>query len=121
VTKNLPLCLTRSCRRHSSSYCEGRRQNLGLKISRPQPAQCAHHSEASQWLTLRQGLQENVEILGLLMVLVRDLPRQVVDSGDRARIINDGPDGGQEAMHLHVHVLGGRAMQCDSGQGLDSD
>jgi histidine triad (HIT) family protein len=36
--------------------------------------------------------------------------------GDGARIvINDGPDGGQEVMHLHVHVLGGRAMQWPPG------
>jgi len=30
-------------------------------------------------------------------------------------VINDGPDGGQEVMHLHVHVLGGRPFGWPPG------
>ena len=30
-------------------------------------------------------------------------------------VVNTGPDGGQTVDHLHVHVLGGRAMQWPPG------
>lgn len=36
------------------------------------------------------------------------------DDGARI-IINDGPVGGQEVYHLHVHVLGGRMMGWPPG------
>jgi histidine triad (HIT) family protein len=36
------------------------------------------------------------------------------DSGFRL-VINNGPDGGESVPHLHVHLLGGRAMQWPPG------
>lgn len=36
------------------------------------------------------------------------------DTGFRL-VINNGPDGGETVPHLHVHVLGGRAMQWPPG------
>ena len=36
------------------------------------------------------------------------------DSGFRI-VINNGPDGGETVPHLHVHVLGGRAMAWPPG------
>jgi histidine triad (HIT) family protein len=30
-------------------------------------------------------------------------------------VINNGPDGGESVPHLHVHVMGGRAMQWPPG------
>ncbi len=36
------------------------------------------------------------------------------DSGFRL-VINSGPDGGESVPHLHVHVLGGRAMGWPPG------
>jgi diadenosine tetraphosphate (Ap4A) HIT family hydrolase/glutathione S-transferase len=66
---------------------------------------------------LSKASQEHVEILGLLMVAAGEISRdESLGFGDGARIvINDGPDGGQEVMHLHVHVLGGRAMKWPPG------
>jgi diadenosine tetraphosphate (Ap4A) HIT family hydrolase len=41
---------------------------------------------------------------------------QTLGFGDGARIVvNDGPDGGQEVMHLHIHVLGGRKFDWPPG------
>jgi diadenosine tetraphosphate (Ap4A) HIT family hydrolase/glutathione S-transferase len=60
---------------------------------------------------------EHTEILGKLMVAAAAIARdKSLGFGDGARIVvNDGPDGGQEVMHLHVHVLGGRHMTWPPG------
>jgi histidine triad (HIT) family protein len=50
---------------------------------------------------------EHEALLGKLMTLAPRLAKeQGCDNGFRA-VINNGPDGGQEVYHLHVHVLGG--------------
>ncbi|KAL7543902.1 hypothetical protein ACHAXR_013289 [Thalassiosira sp. AJA248-18] len=61
---------------------------------------------------LRQATAEHVDILGKLLVAAGEIAKDTeLGFGDGARIvINDGEDGGQEVMHLHVHVLGGRKM-----------
>ena len=50
-------------------------------------------------------------LLGQLMAAVRDVAHieGLKDSGFRT-VLNTGPDGGQEVMHLHAHVLGGREL-----------
>lgn len=62
---------------------------------------------------LTRASPEHQEILGRLLVTAADVARDETlgFTKDGARIvINDGPDGGQEVFHLHVHVLGGRPM-----------
>jgi histidine triad (HIT) family protein len=66
---------------------------------------------------LRRATPEHLEILGRLMLAAGEIANDAsLGFKDGARIvINDGPDGGQEIMHLHVHVLGGRAMTWPPG------
>jgi histidine triad (HIT) family protein len=66
---------------------------------------------------LSKATAEHAEILGRLLVAAAELARDsTLFPNDGARIvINDGPDGGQEVYHLHVHVLGGRPMQWPPG------
>eukprot|EP00523_Entomoneis_sp_CCMP467_P017022 CAMPEP_0168772542 /NCGR_PEP_ID=MMETSP0725-20121227/4010_1 /TAXON_ID=265536 /ORGANISM="Amphiprora sp., Strain CCMP467" /LENGTH=378 /DNA_ID=CAMNT_0008822063 /DNA_START=8 /DNA_END=1144 /DNA_ORIENTATION=- len=66
---------------------------------------------------LTKASDEHTEILGELMVVAAKVARNTeLGFGDGARfVVNDGPDGGQEIMHLHVHVLGGRSMQWPPG------
>ena len=66
---------------------------------------------------LTKATPEHAEILGRLMVAAAEIARdESLGFGDGARIvINDGPDGGQEVYHLHVHILGGRSMQWPPG------
>ena len=66
---------------------------------------------------LSKATAEHTEILGRLMVAAGEIARdESLGFGNGARIvINDGPDGGQEVYHLHVHVLGGRSMQWPPG------
>jgi histidine triad (HIT) family protein len=46
-------------------------------------------------------------LLGKLMTLAPQLARESgCDNGFRV-VVNNGPDGGQEVYHLHIHILGG--------------
>ena len=56
------------------------------------------------------------QLLGRLMLAARDVARLegLEDSGFRT-VLNTGGDGGQTVEHLHVHVLGGRALSWPPG------
>ncbi|CAB9529819.1 14 kDa zinc-binding protein [Seminavis robusta] len=67
---------------------------------------------------LQKATPEHVEILGKLMVVAGEIARdESLGFGpDGARIVvNDGPAAGQEVPHLHIHVIGGRAMAWPPG------
>jgi histidine triad (HIT) family protein len=50
---------------------------------------------------------EHEALLGKLVALAPRLAKeQGCDNGFRV-VINNGPDGGQEVYHLHMHILGG--------------
>ncbi len=50
---------------------------------------------------------EHEALLGKLISLAPRLAKeQGCDNGFRV-VINNGPDGGQEVYHLHIHILGG--------------
>lgn len=55
-------------------------------------------------------------LLGRLLLVAADIARQegVADGGFRL-VINNGDDGGQTVDHLHVHLLGGRALTWPPG------
>ena len=54
---------------------------------------------------------EDAPLIGHMVTVARDLARQngIAKSGYRL-IINCNPDSGQEVYHLHLHLLGGRAL-----------
>ena len=55
-------------------------------------------------------------VLGAMGVLAREVAAAegIADGGWRA-VMNTGGDGGQTVMHLHMHVMGGRAMHWPPG------
>jgi histidine triad (HIT) family protein len=55
-------------------------------------------------------------LVGQMMMLAAAIARQegIAKSGYRT-VINTGKDGGQSVDHLHIHVLGGRAMSWPPG------
>ena len=55
-------------------------------------------------------------LFGELMLAARDVAAKegLSDAGFRT-VLNTGPDGGQEVMHVHAHVLGGRALTWPPG------
>jgi len=54
--------------------------------------------------------------LGKLLAFARDVAQDsgVANRGYRV-VVNTNPDGGQTVFHLHLHVLGGRAMHWPPG------
>ena len=56
------------------------------------------------------------DLLGRMMALAAAIARQegIAKSGYRT-VINTGKDGGQSVDHLHIHLLGGRAMSWPPG------
>jgi histidine triad (HIT) family protein len=61
--------------------------------------------------TLNDVVAEDQALIGHMFIVARDLARKhgIADSGYRL-IVNCNADGGQEVYHLHVHLLGGRAL-----------
>jgi histidine triad (HIT) family protein len=55
-------------------------------------------------------------LLGELVTLAAAVARsEGIDSSGYRTVINTGADGGQSVSHLHLHVLGGRAMGWPPG------
>lgn len=56
------------------------------------------------------------ELLGHMMLTLKSLAEQlgIAESGYRV-VVNSGEQGGQTVFHLHMHLLGGRAMQWPPG------
>lgn len=66
--------------------------------------------------SLSAASDEHVEMLGRLMLAARDIARSegMAEDGYRT-VMNVGESGGQTVHHVHLHVLGGRAMRWPPG------
>jgi histidine triad (HIT) family protein len=53
--------------------------------------------------------------LGHLLLVAAQLSRQLNLTKGFRIVINNGPDGGESVPHLHVHLLGGRALSWPPG------
>jgi histidine triad (HIT) family protein len=60
--------------------------------------------------------EDNRAILGKLLLVAADLAKKlgIEKSGYRV-VINSGPDAGESVPHLHVHLLGKRALAWPPG------
>jgi histidine triad (HIT) family protein len=54
-------------------------------------------------------------LLGELLLTGAELARQNGLDGGYRLVVNTGGDGGQSVHHLHVHLLGGRALRWPPG------
>jgi len=59
---------------------------------------------------------EHAELLGRLLLAATHIARQerLASRGYRL-VVNTGEEGGQSVGHVHVHLLGGRALQWPPG------
>lgn len=59
---------------------------------------------------LDEASREHADLLSHMMLALPQLAKQQgLDNGFRS-IINNGPGGGQEVDHLHIHILGGSKL-----------
>ena len=54
-------------------------------------------------------------LLGGLMLAAKEVASRLGLAGGYRVVVNKGADGGQSVDHLHLHVLGGRAMGWPPG------
>lgn len=54
-------------------------------------------------------------ILGKLLLVARDMAAKFKLSNGYRVVINNGPDAGESVPHLHVHLLGERALAWPPG------
>jgi histidine triad (HIT) family protein len=64
---------------------------------------------------LSEAEERDEQLLGRLLLVARKVAKEK-NLADGYRVtINDGPDGGQEVPHVHVHVMGGRQLLWPPG------
>ena len=64
---------------------------------------------------LKEAQSEDAEIIGYLHLVAAQIARQRgIEDGYRT-VFNVGPRAGQSVFHLHLHLLGGRALRWPSG------
>jgi histidine triad (HIT) family protein len=60
--------------------------------------------------------REDADLIGHLMWVAREVAAaEGLDANGYRLIVNQGSDGGQSVPHLHIHVLGGRALSWPPG------
>ncbi len=61
--------------------------------------------------TMNDVVADDELVLGRMMTVAKKIAKKegIADSGYRL-LVNCGPDGHQEVMHIHMHLLGGRDL-----------
>ena len=58
---------------------------------------------------------EDQGLLGHLLLTAQKVASEAGLTNGYRLVINNGSDGGQTVFHLHIHILGGRAMEWPPG------
>ena len=65
--------------------------------------------------SLADAQEGDKSLLGHLLLVARQVARQLNLSDGYRVVANCGPDGGQSVDHLHFHILGGRTLSWPPG------
>lgn len=65
--------------------------------------------------TVNDVAEEDEAVIGHLFVVMGKIAAQLGLEGGYRVVANCGPDAGQEVMHVHFHVLAGRALGWPPG------
>jgi histidine triad (HIT) family protein len=64
---------------------------------------------------IAEATDKDQQLLGKLLLVARDLANKLgLTTGFRI-VVNNGPDAGESVPHLHVHLLGKRALAWPPG------
>jgi histidine triad (HIT) family protein len=64
---------------------------------------------------LTDAKDDDRALLGKLLLVARDMAKKLELSNGYRVVINCGPDAGESVPHLHVHLLGKRALAWPPG------
>jgi histidine triad (HIT) family protein len=64
---------------------------------------------------LTDATDDDRALLGKLLLVARNVAKELNLSGGYRVVINCGPDAGESVPHLHVHLLGKRALAWPPG------
>jgi len=64
---------------------------------------------------LSEATDDDRALLGKLLLVARDVAKKLQLSSGYRVVINCGPDAGESVPHLHVHLLGKRALSWPPG------
>ena len=64
---------------------------------------------------LTEATDDDRALLGKLLLVARDMAKKLQLSNGYRVVINCGPDAGESVPHLHVHLLGKRALSWPPG------
>ena len=64
---------------------------------------------------LTEATENDRALLGKLLLVARDIAKKMDLSTGYRVVINSGPDAGESVPHLHVHLLGKRALAWPPG------
>jgi histidine triad (HIT) family protein len=64
---------------------------------------------------LADATENDRALLGKLLLVASDLAKKLDLSSGYRVVINSGPDAGESVPHLHVHLLGKRALAWPPG------
>ena len=64
---------------------------------------------------LTDAKDDDRALLGKLLLVARDMAKKLALSNGYRVVINCGPDAGESVPHLHVHLLGKRALAWPPG------
>ncbi|MCS7303702.1 MAG: histidine triad nucleotide-binding protein [Thermoguttaceae bacterium] len=65
--------------------------------------------------TLNDLTEADEGLIGHLFVVIARVAKQLGLTGGYRVVVNCGPEAGQEVMHLHFHLLGGRSFGWPPG------
>jgi len=72
-------------------------------------------SPRKHMVSLNDATAEDTALLGRMLLVAKQLAAEHGISGGYRTVINNGAGAGQSVDHLHLHVLGGRAMRWPPG------
>jgi histidine triad (HIT) family protein len=64
---------------------------------------------------LTEATENDRALLGKLLLVARDIAKKLDLSSGYRVVINSGPDAGESVPHLHLHLLGKRALAWPPG------